>query len=325
MRHSHNYTKRDWKELAARLSGEETNSRKEPESKSEMDALLEKYWKAAAPEKRHTQIDVNSAWNKLQSKILESETVASGTKRMSYFYLRIAAAILLIIGIGTSTLYLLNVTGTGKNIVVATGEGDKNKEVNLPDGSKVWLNRNSEITYPKNSWKNERKVKLTGEGYFEIITDSKKPFSVDAGKAVVKVVGTSFNVITNNPSGEVEVYVESGTVMLSDERGSSILLEPGYIGTTNEKTPDKKLNSNRNYMAWRTELLVYEGTRLSDVFSDLNRAYDINIYARDNSILEKTITATFDNEPPETIIRIICTTFNLSFEKDGNLFRLSEK
>ena len=92
----------------------------------------------------------------------------------------------------------------------------------LPDGSKIFLNRNSEFSYRSNFGKHRRDVKLTGEAFFEIAPDASKPFIIDAGKAKVKVVGTSFNVITNNSESAVEVFVKTGKVMLSDNSGSQI-------------------------------------------------------------------------------------------------------
>ena len=101
-----------------------------------------------------------------------------------------------------------------KKITVVAGNDQKNILVSLPDGSKIYLNRNSEFSYRKNFGKHGRNVKLTGEAFFEISPDVSKPFIIDAGKAKVKVVGTSFNVITNNRESAVEVFVKTGKVML---------------------------------------------------------------------------------------------------------------
>ncbi|MBK7131283.1 MAG: FecR domain-containing protein [Bacteroidales bacterium] len=114
--------------------------------------------------------------------------------------------------------------------------------ISLPDGSKISLNRNSQLTYRENFGKKNRNVKLTGEAFFEIAPDASKPFIIDAGKADVRVVGTSFNVITNNTESEVEVYVKTGKVILSDKSGSqSIALEPGFVGKMDSKTSGKLL------------------------------------------------------------------------------------
>jgi len=325
MKQSENYTDQYWAKLAAKFSGEEAAGDEFPENFSqETGKLLEKYWKYASSEINPEEINVENAWNKVKSKISGRDTTMRRPvqSKLTLLFFKTAAAILLLAVLGAVSYIILDKAISGKKIVIATGEGEKNKEIILPDGSKVWLNHSSEISFFKNWRRSGRNVTLRGEGYFEIVPDVEYPFSVSAGKADIKVVGTSFNVITSNREGEVEVFVESGKVLLADEKGSSILLEPGYIGTTSSGRLNKTLNNNRNYLAWKTSLLIYEGTGLQDVFTDLKRVYNVDVTVADSSILEKTITATFNNDPEETIIRIICTTFNLSYIRDGKHFHL---
>ena len=72
-------------------------------------------------------------------------------------------------------------------------------------------------------------------------------------------------------------------------------------------------------------MLVYNGQKLDIVFKDLKRVYNMDIVADDPAILENTWTSPIDNQPQETIIRLICTSFNLSYTKDGNVYHLSKK
>ena len=85
----------------------------------------------------------------------------------------------------------------------------------------------------------------------------------------------------------------------------------------------KELNSNANYLSWKTEVLVYEGQNLETVFDDLYRVHNINVEVDNKSILESTLNTTFDNQSADTIIRIICTTFNLNFSKEGDVYLLT--
>ena len=152
------------------------------------------------------------------------------------------------------------------------------------------------------------------------------PFTIDAGKAKVKVVGTSFNVITSNPDSAVEVFVKSGQVMLSDNSGSkTLVVDPGYIGTIGSEIAGKSLNNDPNYLAWNTGMLTYDGQTLDVVFRDLKRVYNMDIIADDPAILNEIWTAPINNQPQETIIRLICYSFNLGYTKDGNIYHLSKK
>jgi ferric-dicitrate binding protein FerR (iron transport regulator) len=201
-------------------------------------------------------------------------------------------------------------------------------EITLPDGSTVFLNRNTRLSYRENFGRHGRNVYLSGEAFFEIAHDEENPFTVDAGKARIKVIGTSFNVLTSNSDSAVEVFVKKGKVMVSDNEGTTnLILDPGYIGTLNSRSSEKTLNDDPNYLAWNTGVLLYDGQTLDIVFRDLKKVYNMDITADSPGILEHTWTTNgpLDNEPQETIIRLICTSFNLSYTKDGNVYHLAEK
>ncbi len=139
------------------------------------------------------------------------------------------------------------------------------------------------------------------------------------------VTGTSFNIITKNQNEAVEVFVKSGKVLLSSERGNqNIELDPGYIGIIDSGRSVKTANTDPNYLAWNTGSLVYDGQTLDVVFRDLKRVYNMEIIADDTSILKNTWTSPINNQPQETIIRLICASFNLSYIKDGNIYHLAE-
>lgn len=319
MIHSKNYTEKEWAEYASSHSGEVEKNKKFSE---EENMILEKYWKATESGFNPEEIDVDRAWEKILSGITEGNPTS--IKKTNRPYLKIAAAITLILGVSAAVLYITR-TSRSEYVVLSTGEKDAVKEISLPGGNRVWLNRNSKLSYKAKPDDNTKNIKLSGEAYFDIIHDPSHPFIIDAGKATIKVIGTTFNVITSNPQKEVEVFVESGNVLLSTVSGKDVVLEPGYIGKADNKSAIKILNNNKNYLAWKTGLLVYEDTPLNEVLHDLNRVYGINITVEDPSILDYRITSTFDKDPEETIINVICITFNLNYVKDDGDYHLSRK
>jgi ferric-dicitrate binding protein FerR (iron transport regulator) len=325
------FTDKEWEELALLLSDE----------KSVQTDLLNRFmaediyntgkqWKELRNMNSEKEINVDKAWNNVYTRLNENRPkINNGPARISFMrstFMRVAAVALIVVSLGTTAVYLNNSGTFSKKITVVTGNGQKNLLVALPDGSKIFLNRNTEFSYRANFGKHRRDVRLTGEAFFEISADASKPFSIDAGNAKVKVVGTSFNVITSNAEFEVEVYVETGKVMLSDNSGSqSVVLDPGFIGTMDSKISGKTLNKNPNYLAWNTGLLVYNGQKLDVVFNDLKRVYNMDIVADDPGILDNTWTSPIDNQPQDTIIRLICASFNLSYTKDDGIYYLSKK
>jgi ferric-dicitrate binding protein FerR (iron transport regulator) len=277
-------------------------------------------------------INVDKAWDKLYSRLEENgliprtRVVKRSFVRTAYF--RIAAAVLLLVGIGSMLLYMDSTGILSRKTQVATAEDQKNLQVNLPDGSSVFLNRNSKLGYSKNFNRNGRNVDLSGEAFFEITPDEKNPFTVNADKASIKVTGTSFNVITSNSESAVEVFVKTGQVLVTDNKGiKNLIIDPGYIGIMNSGISEKILNDDPNYMAWNTGILIYNGQTLDKVFNDLKRVYNMDIIADNPGILENrwTTNGPVDNVPQETVIRLICVSFNLSYTKDGSIYHLMEK
>lgn len=310
---------REWADAAAWLSGEKSSGDEAARLLISEDGEIMKKWN----DLKYTDndiIDVDKAWEKLNGRI-EAETPVITMQRPSFFqtFARIAATVILVAGIGW---LLFEVAAPGK-VTVASSVDEKNIELLLADGSKIYLNRDSKLTYPKEFGRNNRKVSLKGEAFFDIAPDASRPFIIDAGKASVRVLGTSFNVMTDNGHNEVEVYVESGKVMLFTTDGSqSVTLEPEYVGKISSAGSSQALNTNINYLSWHTDLLVYDGERLEVVFEDLKRSFNIDIRAGDPAINDYRLTSPFEHQPHDTIIKLICTTFNLRSVREEGAYTL---
>jgi transmembrane sensor len=325
------YSEKEWKKLASLLSGEENNDKDLLGRYMADDGHnTVKYWKELNEMKSEKEIDVDKAWNSVYSRLDENgllpekEIEKHSLVRSAWF--RIAASVLILLSVGSGLVMLERKGLLSRGTTVATSINEKNLQVTLPDGSNVILNRSTKLTYRNNFGRHGRSVVLTGEAYFEIVHDAKNPFTVNTGTAKVRVLGTSFNVITDNADSAVEVYVTTGRVMLSDNSGDKKLeVDPGFIGTVGNKGAEKVRNNDPNYLAWNTGHLVYNGQTLDVVFSDLKKVCNMDIVADNPEILKKTWTSPIDNQPQETIIRLICASFNLGYSKDGNVYHLYEK
>lgn len=312
---------REWAGAAAWLSGEENGSMEKARILEGEEEDIMKKWndlKYSGTE----PIDVEKAWAKLNGRIVAAENPSIPLQHRTPFlsaFARIAAMVVIIAGAG----WLLFEVAAPEKITISSAANEKNIEVLLADGSTVYLNRNSSLTYPKNFRSGTRRVQIRGEAFFDIARDEEHPFIIDAGKANIRVLGTSFNVITENASSEVEVYVSSGKVMVTSEDGAhSLTLEPEEVGRVSGTTAVQKRNTNVNYMAWHTEMLVYDGERLGIVFEDLKRAYNIEIRVADPEINDFRLTSPFEQQPHDTIVKLICTTFNLRSVREGDTYIL---
>lgn len=299
---------REWADAAAWLSGEKSSGDEAARLLISEEGDIMKKWNDVS----YTDddiIDVDKAWDKLNGRI-EAEKPVIPLRRRSFIhtFTRIAAMVILVAGMG----WLVFEVAAPEKLTVASAADERNIEVLLADGSKIYLNRDSRLTYPKEFGRNNRKVSLEGEAFFDIAPDASKPFIIDAGKATVRVLGTSFNVMTDNGHNEVEVLVATGKVLVTSADGAqSVTLDPEYIGKVSTTGSSQVINTNVNYLSWHTDMLVYDGERLEVVFEDLNRTYNIAITAGDPAINDYRLTSPFERQPHDTIIKLICTTFNL--------------
>ena len=152
MRNIDKYTDRDWEELAAKFSDERTEVGSEAENFSIEDGLnTEKQWRKIPMMNSKDEINVDTAWNKLHGRLgdngLLAKTVHLGERNRMRLFMRIAAAIVILAGLGAAVLYIGSSGIMSGEKVVEAGNDQRNVEVTLPDGSRVWLNRNSQLSY----------------------------------------------------------------------------------------------------------------------------------------------------------------------------------
>lgn len=148
----------------------------------------------------------------------------------------------------------------------------------LSDGTKVWLNASSSITFPTSFAANERKVAITGEVYFEVAKDKTKPFKVMVNDMTVNVLGTHFNVNAYEDEATVNTTLLEGSVMIT-EKSKKILLKPGQQAEK-QKSGAIAVNDDVNLdevMGWKNGLFYFENANLQTVLRQLSRWYDVDV------------------------------------------------
>lgn len=153
----------------------------------------------------------------------------------------------------------------------------------LADGSKVWLNASSSITYPTAFAGNDRKVSMTGEAYFEIAHDASKPFFVSKGDVNVRVLGTHFNVNAYNNEAELKVTLLQGSVNVSIGQKSAILKpgEQAEVGGDGDLQTTSNVNIEE-VMAWKNGKFYFEKATIHDVMNQISRWYDVDVEYKGN-------------------------------------------
>ena len=324
-----------WISMASYLAGE-MNTREEiafrdsmesnPEQQSEL-KKMEKSWKYFNDHPSQEEIDSRKAWEKLYNRLESDGLLDKGMtvhgKRNLAPVLRIAASILVILAIGVPALYLGFIRDNpGSNDRQHYSEKGVST-IDLPDGSRVFLNEGAEITYP-DGFEQERTVKLRGEAFFEVMSDPVNPFTVRSGKVVVSVLGTSFNVKGINQKNDVEVFVESGKVRVTLEKsGEFITLKPGDIAQTEASNLTSSEQSDPNYISWKTKDFKFVDEALVKVLRELEESYHVMIIAEDAELTDMRITTTYREQSIDAILETIGTAFGLTVSKKEDHYYLN--
>lgn len=221
-----------------------------------------------------------------------------------------------------------------QTISVYTNNGVKGNIV-LPDGSVVWLNSASRLTYPINFEGDTREVQLIGEAYFEVVKDSLHPMIVSTGKNFyVEVLGTKFNLKAYSDdqvsqatlySGEIKVHTANKETNESKE----LLLKPMetiLIGDKNLATLVSDLEEEKEINAeWKDGILTFNNTPLKEVIKSVQRWHGTQFTVKDSSILNYRITASFNSESAVQIMDMIRYISPVDYKASGNQITLSRR
>ncbi len=275
-------------------------------------------------------VDLSKAWDRMSSRIEKHEAnVATPRKkpvgiRYLQYAFSAAAMILIIFGIYT-VLKFINVNA--KEIEVAANESFVSDT--LPDGSSLTLNKKSQLKYPEHFQDRMRVVKLSGEAFFEVSKDPLSPFVVYAGIAIVKVLGTKFNV-SAYPGQDIQVTVTEGRVLFftldpTKKDTLSIIVEAGMSGILKRgaSKPVVVEISVPDRLFWAKHTLDFNETPLSEVFGLVEKHYGVEISVNTPDILNCRLSTSFVNDPVNRIMTVIAESFGLKLSVEGTKYFLS--
>lgn len=304
-----------------------------------------------SPELETTTVMIQSAlettWGKIEKKQKKAITDQKGTRKLwSNQWFGRAAAVLVfsvlsvwfysesVLSNNSSRVYKELVNQSSEGLVEQTNNTSKPQLITLSDGSSVLLQPNSKLSYPKIFTGNDRKVYLSGEGFFEISKNRKKPFYVFANEIITKVVGTSFRVRAFDNQPNVEVLVRTGKVEIHSSnltkkvQKEEIVLLPNQAlrfvrknSTFNTITDITKDESLLN-MTTTIEQLSFDFTDIpvAQIFKTIEQAYSVKIDFPESKLKNCYLTTSLTDQPLPQKLKIICKTLghNTSYEMNGN-------
>lgn len=253
--------------------------------------------------RKQKKIDTEKAWTRLSRKI----AVAS-FRAKAWNIGRTAAAVLL-------PLFLLHQfviqpmlkTTPSEMITLSSAPGIVTKAV-LPDGSEVWLNAQSELTYPVQFTGKERTVRLSGEAYFKVVADQKNRFNVMMpGDITVSAFGTEFNVNAYRDEPGYRVTLARGNIEVETGRSMKKELLAGHKVVLTPRTGEMVIVQADTYVetAWKDGKMVFRREKLETITQRLSRKFGVIIQLEDDILKDFEYTATFTDETLEDILELL--------------------
>jgi len=277
-------------------------------------------------------VDVDKAWDRLAKRIggdlpyqdtIPLQQAAGRGRRLGYVY-GVAAAIVLLVGIYT-LIRLTVMRPEPVEWVATTGMVSDT----LPDGSEVILHAGSSLIFPEKFEDNQRAVTLKGEALFAVEPEKERPFVIEAGRARIRVLGTSF-LVQAYEGRPVQVTVKEGRVALSAAQAapadsSTIILEAGMSGILelDKLHPEIAPSVPADQEFWIDSTLIFRQTELDQVFDLIHRHYGVTVLMSDSSLGRCRLTASFQGESAGMIMKVIAETFNLQLSARNNTYILS--
>ncbi|MCL3782681.1 DUF4974 domain-containing protein [Prolixibacteraceae bacterium JC049] len=240
-------------------------------------------------------------------------------------WLNIAA--IFIAGVLISSVFYFGEIGLGKNELTSTTiempKGAQSK-MTLPDGSVVWINAGTKLSYDKAFGIKNRRLHLDGEAFFEVAKDASKAFLVATKEVTVKAYGTAFNVKDYSSDNFVETTLVEGKISVAKNSSPWNSSKNEVFLNDNEQIRfDKESRRNSNVLkgvdtgkviGWTTGKLIIKREILKDLIPVLERRFNVNVHVMDEALYQIKFTGTIENETIEQLLEAVAVSANMKFE-----------
>lgn len=250
-------------------------------------------------------------------------------KRVARLITRYTAVVLLLIASTFfATQYFLQNTANSEinTLVVPAGQ---RAHLTLQDGTSVWLNAQTSLTYPASFSGKTRRVSVSGEAYFDIAENSKKPFIVSTQNIEMKVLGTQFNVYSYPEADCIKTDLVEGSLMVYKKESPklSVMMKPNEQIIVKDGKMFLGEIQNTNHFLWKEGIYTFENEQLLDIIEKLQLYYDIKIEVKDPEILNVRYTGKFrQRDGINEILRIIqkIQNFNVQIDTENNVITITK-
>jgi len=262
-------------------------------------------------------MDDGKAWSDFSKKLHISPAKEQNSGRKMIFSLKrlaVAATVLIILGISAMIGWNAYMS---QSLTMLTS--DETLSLQLKDGSKITLNRDSELSYPRRFMKDNRTVHLSGEAFFDVVHQPEKPFVVETAELTVTVLGTSF-FVRDFPGQQPEVMVEDGSVQCYHKpTGNTVILEAGQNAVFGPENLQAKKTTftDKNRFAWKTFNLRFENESMEEIARLVNRAYGCRLEP-DEKIKDCRLTVNFNSLNIDGVLNVLQSILDVKYLKTGD-------
>jgi ferric-dicitrate binding protein FerR (iron transport regulator) len=314
----------EWHELKAWMDAA-------PENRKYFLSMQEIWFSTISASGNAHQFDKESAYHRFLARIGKN-----GETRRPHHWWRIAwqsAAAAVVLGMVAYTSFRQGSEHVKDRFVDITIEAPSGSRIKtyLPDGTLAWLNTGSKLVYSQGFGFNDRKVNLSGEGYFEVAGNEKLPFSVQTEELEVTVIGTIFNLRNYPDDMEATVSLLEGKVWVNNRinEGENSVLLPDQKILLDKKSGEMRLVrvNARNTVEWTGGYLLFDDELLPDIVKELERSYDVHIILTHPKLEKMRFYGCFIRKELsiEEVVDILVSAGNLQYSRNGKEVRLSPK
>ena len=195
-------------------------------------------------------------------------------------------------------------------------KGSRVVHITLADGTQVWLNAGSSITFPVAFTGNERRVQLKGEAYLDVSHNTGRPFIVQTGDLMIQVLGTGFNVDAYQGSDPVKVTLLKGSIKLFSKNANS-LLKPGQQASVKEQISISNNVDLDDVLAWKNNKFIFDNSSIQQIMRQLERWYDIEVVYQGTPTTEAFMGSVSRDVRLSQILSLLSETNAVHFEQQG--------
>lgn len=351
-----------WILIAKKLNGEATAEElqeldpllADPDNDISVDALTELWQRTSTPAQQDST-ELDEKWDRFNARldiIDAAENIAgdtasttkpgNGVIKQIIKYTAYAASVILV---GSMVYWKLSAANTDPGITSVVAPANGASKILLPDGSSVWLNAGSKISYRNNSQSQCREVTLSGEAYFDVVKDTAHPFTVETPSFKIKVLGTAFNVRSYIHDQQAEATLVRGKIELTltkdpekkyflkpserfrinspkatrQNRDAKLLLDQGsYSSIVLSKVEEHTIQGLPSETLWMKNKIDFDGTGLEEIALMMEHKYNVAFVFKNEEAKRLKFTGTFKNEAIDLAMKELQQTASFKYKLNGN-------